>query len=312
MGNSFLNCKYVGSRGLLLLSQRHATLSIPDFDGLNPAIYENIQDDDTILHVCPQALKNFVTKVLPTLTKPFILLTNNSDWTIPDDVQPEFKTVVEHPLLTQWFAQNCIVDHEKVTRIPIGLDYHTLLPTRKQQFAWSTPEMHPWGMKHDPILQEEQLLSFKRSSKPFWERNWKAYANFHFLMTTRYGKTDRVDAFNTIPKGLIFYEPAKCTRNICWMNMIEYAFVASPHGNGLDCHRTWEALCLGCIPIVKTSGLDPLFEDLPVWIVNSWSDVTEENMKCKINEFRERTFRYERLEASYWRDRIYSPKASTR
>jgi hypothetical protein len=95
------------------------------------------------------------------------------------------------------------------------------------------------------------------------------------------------------------------------MNMIDYAFVVSPHGNGLDCHRTWEALCLGCIPIVKTSGLDPLFEDLPVWIVNSWSDVTEENMKAKINEFRERTFRYERLELSYWRDRIYSSKAST-
>jgi hypothetical protein len=35
---------------------------------------------------------------------------------------------------------------------------------------------------------------------------------------------------------------------------INYAFVASPYGGGPDCHRTWEALILGCIPIVKSSG----------------------------------------------------------
>ena len=30
-------------------------------------------------------------------------------------------------------------------------------------------------------------------------------------------------------------------------------FVLSPPGNGIDCHRTWEALFLGAIPIVKRS-----------------------------------------------------------
>jgi hypothetical protein len=130
-------------------------------------------------------------------------------------------------------------------------------------------------------------------------------------MWTYYGKVDRPEAMNTVPKHLVYYEPNHCTRDICWNNMIKHAFVLSPHGNGLDCHRTWEALCLGCIPIVKTSGLDPLFQDLPVWIVNSWSEVTEENMKAKINEFRERTFGYERLTLAYWRDRINAVKRST-
>jgi hypothetical protein len=57
--------------------------------------------------------------------------------------------------------------------------------------------------------------------------------------------------------------------------MIEYKYIISPLGNGLDCHRTWEAIILGCIPIVKKSGLDPMYEGLPVLIVNDWSDITQ-------------------------------------
>ena len=40
-------------------------------------------------------------------------------------------------------------------------------------------------------------------------------------------------------------------------------------------HRIWEALYLGVIPIVQTSALDELLEDLPVLIVRDFEDVTE-------------------------------------
>jgi hypothetical protein len=80
----------------------------------------------------------------------------------------------------------------------------------------------------------------------------------------------------------------------------------SPHGNGLDCHRTWEALALGCIPIVKSSGIDPLFDELPVWIVNQWSDVTADAMRTKIEEFRNINFNYDKLTVGYWKSKIVS------
>ena len=46
-------------------------------------------------------------------------------------------------------------------------------------------------------------------------------------------------------------------------------FVPSPAGNGLDCHRTWEAMYLGAIPVV----LEKDFcgdESWPVLVVPSW------------------------------------------
>jgi hypothetical protein len=53
-------------------------------------------------------------------------------------------------------------------------------------------------------------------------------------------------------------------------------------------------LNLGCIAIAKTSVLDPLYEDLPVWIVQDWKEVTRDNMQKVVDDFRTREFRYER------------------
>ena len=66
----------------------------------------------------------------------------------------------------------------------------------------------------------------------------------------------------------------KTTPEGCWEAHRDYAFELSPQGNGLDCHRTWEALILNTIPIVRTSSLDPLYEGLPVVVVAEWADVT--------------------------------------
>lgn len=298
-----LGCMYVGSFGLLKSCDKKSPTPVSDFDGLNPDWYSNANDND-IFHVCPQALSKFVEVVLPKLTKPFILLTNNSDLTVPTDISCSI-VLLEHSLLKYWFAQNCIADHPKLVRIPIGLDYHSLVPSQSK-FVWSQPQRHSWGLKKMPVIQEMELFSIRNSAG---ERSCRAYANFQFLMTTRYGKIDRIQAFNTVPKDLVFYEPSKTTRDVCWKKMIKYVFVLSPQGNGLDCHRTWESLCLGCYPIVKTSGLDPLFEDLPVWIVKEWTDVTEEAMVAKMNEFNSKTFKLEKLTLKYWQEVIRNAKS---
>jgi hypothetical protein len=52
-------------------------------------------------------------------------------------------------------------------------------------------------------------------------------------------------------------------------------FVVSPWGAGPDCHRTWEAIAMGAVPIVRShKGLAPLFAGEPVVVVERWADVT--------------------------------------
>lgn len=56
--------------------------------------------------------------------------------------------------------------------------------------------------------------------------------------------------------------------------MAAHPFVASPPGNGLQSHRTWEALVAGRVPVVlRTSGpMDDLYMGLPVLLVDGWSE----------------------------------------
>lgn len=74
----------------------------------------------------------------------------------------------------------------------------------------------------------------------------------------------------------------------------------------MDCHRTWEALILGAIPIVRGRQFDAMFADLPVLIVDSWEDVTELKLATTIEEFKKRKFNYRKLELSYWTEQFCS------
>jgi hypothetical protein len=55
-----------------------------------------------------------------------------------------------------------------------------------------------------------------------------------------------------------------------------HQFVLSPPGNGFDCHRTWEAMYLGAIPVVLKDCLHPqLISNFPIYAVNKWEDILE-------------------------------------
>ena len=153
------------------------------------------------------------------------------------------------------------------------------------------------------------LIMIKDKSVPFRNRNIKCYANFHFSMDTKLG-FDRKDAYQKIDKKLIYYEENKVSRLITWNKQKDFAFVICPHGGGLDCHRNWEALCLGCIPIVKTSPIDNLYKDLPVLIVKRWEDIDINLLNNTISQFKEKyeNFNMEKIKLSYWTNLINSHK----
>jgi hypothetical protein len=159
------------------------------------------------------------------------------------------------------------------------------------------------GSRLSPDEQENTLENIKNNSKLFYERIIKCYSNFHFFMETKYGY-DRKDAINEIDKELIFYETNKISRKETWLNQCNYSFVISPHGNGLDCHRTWEALCLGSIPIVKKSNISDLFDDLPVLIIDNWFDIKEDLLIKTIHDFKNKQFNYDKLLLKYWIDKM--------
>jgi hypothetical protein len=285
-------CKYISSRGILKSTVHHSLTPCSSTKMLINYNIKSIAKNNTI-YICSSAMSHFINILLPKIKTPFKLVSGDCDETCPFDLlnKQEFELFISNKYLIHWYCQNNVIVHPKITTIPIGLDYHTI----------SNNNNHSWGPKMYPLEQEKQLIELER--KPFYNRKIKCYSNFHFFMTTRYGN-NRKEAVRDISLDLVYYEPCKLPRLETWKNQVEYAFVISPHGNGLDCHRTWEALILGCIPIVTKSPLDILYKDLPVLIVNNWRDVTLELLHTTIEEFKLRRFNMDKLTLEYWLDII--------
>lgn len=294
------NCSLVSSRGILKSCEIHSKMPISSIRRLieyNFEIEINDENDNPVtIYICSSAIPEF-RRIIYSIPYKFILVTGDCDescWTDLFGSINEFLMFIENDKIIHWFSQNCTGSHPKLTQIPIGMDYHTM--SNRDTL---------WGPMASPIEQETLLLNIAKTAKPWIERknSLMAYSNFHFTLNTKFAQ-DRRDAIEQIPAECIFYEPEHCIRVESWKTQINYSFVISPHGGGLDCHRTWEALALGCIPVVKTSALDPLFEGLPIWIVKEWSDINKESMIQVLKNFSEKTFSYDKMSLAYWMNQI--------
>ena len=286
------NCFFISSRGLLKSCDIHSSVPISSIHQLYQYDWSNLREGCTI-YICNSAILAFAV-IIDQLPCKIILVSGDCDECCPMEIFPteiEFQLFVENERIIHWFSQNLIIQHPKMTKIPIGLDYHSMTIS------------DIWGEMISPLEQEKQLLNIRNTALPFFERIPKIYSNFHFSINTKFAK-DRIDAISQIPADLVYYEPSKLERYDTWKKQMKYVFVASPHGNGLDCHRTWEALCLGCIVIVKTSPLDDLYDGLPVLIVEEWSCITEAVLLETIEKCRNMGFYYDKLSLNYWMDKI--------
>ena len=287
-------CKYVSPRGIMKSCSIYSTN--PNSDDINTYDLSKINNNSTI-YIKSSLLNDFFSTKLETIKNRFILVSGDSDTTVPDDIT-DFTKYIKSDKIIHWFAQNCTSDHPKISRIPIGLDYHTL----------SNKDYPEWGDQASPHEQEKKLIEIKDNSTLLDNRIIKCYSNFHFKMDGKKFTKDRQEAKDKISPDCIFYEPSHLKRYDSWEQQSKYAFVVSPHGNGLDCHRTWEALCLGCIVIVKKSPIDALYKDLPVLFINDWSEVTQELLDSTISDFTNKTFNYDKLTLKYWIKYIHSKK----
>ena len=70
-----------------------------------------------------------------------------------------------------------------------------------------------------------------------------------------------------------------------------YKFVISPEGNGIDCHRHYEALLSGCIPIIERNPLiEKKYEGCPILYTTSYEEINEEYLNNKYLEMLEQKF----------------------
>jgi len=75
-----------------------------------------------------------------------------------------------------------------------------------------------------------------------------------------------------------------------------YKFVISPEGNGIDCHRHYEALMAGCIPIIEDNPLiREKYKGCPILFTKDYSEINEFYLEQKYKDMIDQTFDFSRL-----------------
>lgn len=258
---------------------------IPTADGFfEHKIYtfnpQEIQRGSTVF-VNSSFVKDFFEKIHPKIKYPYILITHVYDWDMPGS----FLKYLDDPKLHAWFTINpSLYEHPKLFPIPIGILQQPFVNTQKYKIKRTINRIKQTSVKKNLLYMN---FNFNNLAERY--QIYNMFNNKHFCF-----KSDSNKQFDDYLK-----------------EMAQSKFVLSPRGGGLDCYRTWEALLVGSIPIVKHSNLDCLYKDLPILIIDSWEDITEEFLNTKYKEIISKNYKIEKLFMGYWLKQILQQKAST-
>jgi hypothetical protein len=211
---------------------------------------------------------------LPPIVGQPVIITGHSDYDINDSDVDYYKPRI-------WWCVNKQTRKQNVHSIPLGIknnDYQ-FFPENKEMGDKSlfiemmqTPR---------PDIQKLMYINFDCNTHPDRRRVFDMFKN---------NPDVTVDARTTMRNYL---SQLKC-----------HKFVLCPRGNGVDTHRLWEALYMGCIPIVQRDIAMEDFYDMPICFIDSWDEVTEQFLESAENNVKNHNT--EKLKMSYWIHRILS------
>ena len=219
------------------------------------------------------------------------LLVGDSDTPVSGKKRELLERLAQEHGPLQIFCQNLADNSVSLKNLPIGLDYHSNLyfydffqPNRKM-----------------PLHQELALVDLLKSAQNWSSRPLRVSVDW--AGSTHRG--DRSEALEHLPGQLCQFTDFGGKKRVAqmdiWKQHLSCQFVASPFGVGLDCHRTWEAIALGCVPITCRSGLASSFAGLPVLELESWSELTEEKLQQAAKKISGEKFDFGPMFMSHWK-----------
>ena len=286
---------FISSRGILRSCGSHNRHPVSSNPHLDADLLEGHRPGGTI-YVCTEALNDLAEFVLPKIESPFVLVSGDSDLAVNEQraSDPRVAALLEDERLLAWHAQNMAFSHPKLHGTPIGMDYHTMS---------AVPGF--WGLQRSTaVAQEFAMVKALADAPRFQDRYASAYCSWQHTM----GSLERHECLNVVDRAACYFEPVRLPRFASWVRQTQFMFVLSPEGVGMDCHRTWEALALGCIPVVKRNAVATLLDGLPAVVVEDWRDINREMLLGEAGNLHSKKFDFSPLYREFWMRKIRSEK----
>lgn len=277
----------------------------------------------SILFMHPRHAPEFASHV-PRLQHKVVLVSNsNGDECLPwahgdnaNSWRPHIDVILNSSMVAAWWGPNVVMAHPKLKHLPLGPKWNWRIPAHHaedENKARLLAVFSKWARDPDKNFRSPKAnLLFVRMTEgssdnavypPSRGRRRMAVKAAQAVLASQ--PPPRVAALGTTQRacGNTSAEFAHVWRVEDYLfDMGQYKFVLSPVGNGVDSHRTWEALMAGSIPIVESSVRDSMYEGLPVLIVKSWTDLSLQLLQSAYANLTAAgtSYRWEKLFAPYY------------
>ena len=215
-----------------------------------------------------------------------ILVTHNSDYHINERAYNHKPATVK-----KWFAQNKDINSKSVISIPIGLENMTLRVSTASQAGRFSSEVKN-ALRKARIIRSLFEVGPKKDRLTYMNFNPVTYPTERLYIKQLFKNNSLVT----------------CTSNLSlkqyYDDLASHKFVISPRGNGVDCHRTWEALYLKTIPIIRKACYMEEFGELPILFIDKWEDLNYIDLEGTYEQMISKEYNLEKMKISYWENEI--------
>ncbi len=234
----------------------------------------NLLNSAKSIFVYTHILDEFMIKLLPHIKNKFVLMTHNSD----HGINESHLSLLNDDRLLHMFSQNTFIEHHKLTALPIGI----------------ANSMWP----HGQISSLNHLINLNKGAK-----KEQIYVNVS-VGTNREHRSRVMNALQS--NELCVFSPQNKPHHLYLEEMSEYKWVASPKGNGVDCHRLWEAMYAGCIALCDDTVNARAFKSmgLPIILINEWSEITLEWLQEESRKLNVINYKHNILNIEWWKNEI--------
>lgn len=196
-----------------------------------------------------------------------VLITHNSD----NGIDSSYEKFLNSDKIKTWYCQNRYFIHPKLISLPIGI----------ANSQWPHGDQSTLQRVRNELNDKIQLV----------------YKNFNISTNT----SVRAQCDNDTRENGIQMS-AHTTTEEYWRSISKSYYTISPPGNGIDCHRIWECIALRSIPIVLKHEALAQFSSLPILLVDSYKEITEEMLRNKLTTIYNAAYNTDIIDIDYWKN----------
>ena len=188
------------------------------------------------------------------------------------------------PVSIRIFIQNNIYNHPNIHIMPIGIrDCGSIVAMHRR---FNHKYLLEKGMSLNTIMPGHArpikcLLCFSVWTHPSRQECYNLFsgtepASFVYNLNDANDNAALCEAREKRNTAEFFYE--KVPETLVYESTLASRYALCPRGCGMDTHRFYECIYLGCVPIVEQTNtvFDRLYSAFPCLVINRWADVTED------------------------------------